>query len=95
MVLLNELTTKGGGIVPNIKSQVKRVKTNEKSAEANKAIKSDLKTNVKKAAAALEANLDNKDAVLSDVFSTIDKAAAKGVISKNAASHKKSALAKK
>lgn len=80
--------------MPNIKSQIKRVKTNQKSAEANKAVKSNLKTNMKKATAALEANVDNKAEVLNNAFSTVDKAAAKGVISKNAAAHKKSALSK-
>lgn len=79
--------------MPNIKSQVKRVITSKKSADANKALKSAYKTDLKKASAALESATD-KQAVLNEVFSTVDKAASKGVISKNAAAHKKSAFSK-
>lgn len=80
--------------MPNIKSQIKRVLTSKKSAEANKAIKSEYKTNLKKATAALEAKSGNTAEVLNDAFSTVDRAAGKGVISKNAAAHKKAQLSK-
>ena len=81
--------------MPNIKSQIKRVKTNEKSAEANKSVKSNLKTTIKKADAAFAANDANKANILNKTFSCIDKAAAKGIISKNTAAHRRAAAAKK
>ena len=81
-------------ILPNIKSAIKRVKVNEKKNLRNRMIRSAMKTNVKKyetAVAAGEADV----AMLSATASAIDKAAAKGVISKNAANRKKSRMAKR
>ena len=72
----------------NIKSQKKRILTNAKRAERNKAVKSELKTRVKTAAAAP----DNNEALRLAV-KRLDMAAAKGVIHKNQAANKKSALA--
>ena len=80
--------------MPNIKSQKKRVITNEKSNAHNRAVKSNLKTSIKKAEAAIAAGED-KVAVLSEAMSCIDKAAGKGVIHKNTANRKKAALARK
>lgn len=72
--------------MPNIKSAIKRVKVSEKKNLRNRMIKSALRTSLK----SFEANAD-----LSAVASAIDKAAAKGVISKNAANRKKARLAKR
>ena len=80
--------------MPNIKSQIKRVKTNEKSNARNKAIKSELKTVIKKTDAAILAGED-KAAAVSTAFSAIDKAAKKGALHKNTASRKKASAAKK
>ena len=80
----------------NIKSQLKRIGTNLKATERNKAVKSELKTVVRavreasaagdKAAATAALQLANKK---------LDKAVSKGVIHKNQAANRKSAIAKK
>lgn len=78
----------------NIKSAKKRILVNRTKAERNKAIKSGVKTAVKKVNAAIEAN--NKAAAASALVAattTIDKAASKGVYHKNTASRKVSRLA--
>ncbi|PLR93802.1 30S ribosomal protein S20 [Bacillus sp. T33-2] len=81
--------------MPNIKSAIKRVKTSEASKAHNATIKSSMRTAVKKA----EAGITNNDAQAKEAFaeaaSKLDKAAAKGLIHKNAAARKKSRLMKK
>lgn len=80
----------------NIKSQIKRIKTNEKARQRNKAVKSSLKTAVRKAREAAEAGDAAKAAELSrEAGRKLDKAVTKGVIHKNQAANKKSALAKR
>jgi small subunit ribosomal protein S20 len=79
--------------VANIKSQKKRILTNAKRAERNKAIKSELKTRVKHATNS--AGTDQSDEALRLAIKRIDKAASKGVIHPNAAARKKSRLMKK
>lgn len=79
--------------VPNIKSAKKRVLVNATKNERNKAVKSNLKTVLKKADAAIETNAADKNDAVKLAVKTIDKAAAKGVLSKNCASRKKSSLA--
>jgi small subunit ribosomal protein S20 len=82
--------------VANIKSQIKRIKTNEKARQRNKAVKSSLKTAVRKAREAVEAGDVAKATELSrEAGRKLDKAVTKGVIHKNQAANKKSALAKK
>lgn len=81
--------------MPNIKSAKKRVKVTAKKAAINKANRSALKTSVKKANAALEANADNKDEAVRAAIKKIDQAVAKGLLHKNTAARRKSALAKK
>ena len=78
----------------NIKSAKKRILVNQTRAERNKAIKSGVKTAVKKVVAAIEAN-DKAAAqeALTVATSTIDKACTKGVYHKNNASRKVSRLA--
>ncbi|WP_431044512.1 30S ribosomal protein S20 [Streptomyces sp. P1-3] len=78
----------------NIKSQIKRNKTNEKARLRNKAVKSSVKTAIRKTREAVAAGDVEKAAVaLGEATKKLDKAASKGVIHKNAAANKKSALA--
>ena len=81
--------------MPNIKSQKDRVVQSKKEALHNKAIKSNLKTVVKKADAAIDANAADKDAVVKVAVSTIAKAQSKGVVHKNTAARKISRMAKR
>ena len=80
--------------MPNIKSAKKRVKVNTAKAARNKAVKSDLKTALKKAAAAVETGAADKEAVVKAAVKKVDMACSKGIIHKNNAARKKSALAK-
>ena len=82
--------------MPNIKSSSKRVLLSQKAAAKNKAAKSLMKTNVKKFDAA--ANGGDKEAAESAykaAVKTVDHAATKGLIHKNNAARRKSALTKK
>ena len=80
----------------NIKSQIKRNKQNEKRHERNKAVKTGLKTAVRKFREAAEAgDKDQAVALGQDAAKKLDKAASKGVIHKNQAANRKSAIAKK
>ncbi len=80
--------------MPNIQSAKKRVKVSEKKNLRNRIIKSEVRTSVKKFDAAVAADPTNATAQLSASSAAIDKAAAKGVIHKNAANRKKARLAK-
>lgn len=79
----------------NIKSQIKRNRTNEKRRLRNKAVKAELKTRVKNAVTAAEAGAENSAEALRLAMKRIDKAATKGVIHKNAAARRKSRLMKR
>ena len=79
----------------NIKSQMKRIKTNEKARQRNVAVKSALKTQVRRFRAA--ADTGDKDAATAALLiagKALDKAASKGIIHKNQAANRKSGLAK-
>ena len=79
----------------NIKSAKKRILVNRTKAERNKAIKSGVKTSVKKVYAAIDAkDADAAKAALHDATVAIDKATSKGVYHKNNASRKVSRLTK-
>jgi len=81
--------------VANIKSQIKRIGTNEKARLRNKAVKSDLKTHVRRVRESVAAGDKEAAAKALVVASTkLDKAASKGVIHANQAANKKSALSK-
>ena len=80
--------------MPNIKSSIKRVKINEKKKNYNRMVKSDMRTAIKKFDSELAADYASGQKQLSLTTSKIDKAAAKGVIHKNAANRKKSQLAR-
>jgi len=76
----------------NIKSQIKRNKTNEKRRLRNKAARSEIKTRVKIAVTAAEATPESAAEALRMALKRIDKAAAKGIIHKNQAANRKSKL---
>ena len=79
----------------NIKSQLKRIKTNAKRTERNRAYKSELRTGIRKFRAAAEAgNKEEAQAALAFASKKLDKAVSKGVIHKNQAANKKAAMAK-
>ena len=80
--------------MPNIKSAKKRVRVNETKTLRNKSIKSNLKTTIKKADAAIHDGVD-ADASARLAIKKIDQAVAKGVLHKNTAARKKSAIARK
>ncbi len=81
--------------MPNIKSAKKRVLVNATKQANNKSANTALKTAIKKANAAIEANAENKDEAVKLAVKKIDQAAAKGLLHKNNAAKKKSALALK
>ena len=81
--------------MPNIKSAKKRVKVIETKTMRNKAIKSDLKTALKKADAAVADNADNKEEVVRVAIKKVNMARSKGIIHKNKAARKVFQLAKK
>ena len=80
----------------NIKSQIKRNRQNEKRRLRNKSVKSSLKTAIRKFhEAAATGNTDTATALMRDAARKLDKAASKGVIHKNQAANRKSAIAHK
>jgi small subunit ribosomal protein S20 len=81
--------------VANIKSQIKRNRQNEKARERNKAVRSEMKTRVKRAVTAAEEGADDAKEAFEAAVKRIDKAASKGVIHKNQAARRKSRLAKR
>jgi len=82
--------------VANIKSQIKRIRTNEKARQRNKAAKSSLRTAMRKFREAADGG-DAATAVplLREASRALDKAATKGVIHANQAANKKSAMARR
>ena len=81
--------------MPNIKSAKKRVLVNATKAARNKATNSALKTAIKKANAAIESGDANKAEAVKVAVKKLDQAAAKGLLHKNNAAHKKAQLVNK
>ncbi|MGI8535650.1 MAG: 30S ribosomal protein S20 [Mycobacteriales bacterium] len=80
----------------NIKSQIKRIKTNEKARLRNKSVKSSLKTAIRKFREAADAgDAAAASTLMRDASKALDKAASKGVIHVNQAANRKSALNKR
>ncbi|MEO7126229.1 MAG: 30S ribosomal protein S20 [Nakamurella sp.] len=80
----------------NIKSQIKRIKTNEKARQRNKSVRSALKTAIRRFRTATDAG--DKDAArveLRVASRGLDKAVSKGVLHANQAANRKSAMAKR
>ncbi len=80
--------------MPNIKSAKKRVLINKTKAARNKSRNSALKTAIKKANVAAAAKAPETEALVKIAIQKVDQAAAKGLLHKNNAAHKKAALAK-
>ena len=80
----------------NIKSQIKRIGTNERRRLRNKAVKSELKTAVRRFREAADAgNAEETTSALRTASRLLDKAASKGVIHKNQAANRKGAMARR
>lgn len=80
----------------NIKSQIKRVRTNAAATERNKAVKNQLRTLSRETRAAVEAgDAEKAQAAFQRASVKLDKAVSKGVLHKNQAANRKSKLAKK
>ena len=82
--------------MPNIKSQIKRVKTNEKRRQFNASYKASMRTAIKNVEVAIETK--NVEAAKEDYNTSnkkLDKAVAKGICHKNFAARQKSRLSKK
>ena len=80
----------------NIKSQIKRNKQNDRAHERNKSVKSNLKTAIRRFREAVDAGDNDEARSLAAVASKkLDKAASAGVIHKNQAANKKSAIARR
>lgn len=79
----------------NIKSQIKRIRTNEKARLRNKAVKTEVKSHVRKVRELVAAgDKEGAEAALAVAGKKLDKAASKGAIHANQAANRKSALAK-
>ncbi|MGH9121256.1 MAG: 30S ribosomal protein S20 [Acidimicrobiales bacterium] len=79
----------------NIKSQIKRNRTNERRRLANKAVKSEVKTRVKTALRSAQLDLESSADDLRLAVKRLDKAAARGVIHPNQAANRKSRLVRR
>ncbi len=79
----------------NIKSQIKRIKQNEKRHQRNKAVKSDLKTAIRKFREAADSGDATAVTLGQAATRKLDKAVSKGVIHKNQAANRKSAIGKR
>lgn len=81
--------------MPNIQSAKKRVKVIATKTLRNKAINSELKTDIKKANLAIDNKAEDKTEAVRVAMKRIDQASAKGILHKNTAARRKSALARK
>ena len=82
--------------MPNIKSQVKRVKTNEKRRQFNASYKASMRTAIKNVEVAIEnKNVEAAKEAYNTANKKVDKAVAKGICHKNFAARQKSRLSKK
>ena len=80
--------------MPNIKSAKKRVLVAERNHARNVAVKSGIKTAVKKVLAALKEDASKVQELLNNAYKLLDKSVSKGVLHKNTAARKKSRLTK-
>jgi small subunit ribosomal protein S20 len=78
--------------VANLKSQKKRNLQNERRRERNKGVRSELKTRVKLATAAVEAGADDADELVQAAQKRLGKAGAKGIVHKNQAARRTSRM---
>lgn len=78
----------------NTPSAIKRMKQSEKRRQRNRATRSEIRSTVKAARAALGAKAPESKAAVLDAIRTVDRAVAKGVMHRNTAARRKSALAR-
>lgn len=79
----------------NIKSQIKRIGTNEKARQRNASAKSAIRTAMKKVRVAVSnGDLENAKVLLNQAYSRIDKSVSDGIQHKNTAARQKAELAK-
>ena len=95
IIIYTVTVLKGGGIMPNIKSQKDRVVQAKKENLHNRTVKSNLKTVIKKANIAISDGSADADKTVVAAVSAIGKAGSKGVLHKNTAARKISKLMKK
>lgn len=76
----------------NIRSQIKRNRQNERRRQRNKSVRSEMRRRTKLAVTGVESGAENAEVLLVAAVKRIDRAAAKGVIHKNQAANRKSAL---
>ncbi len=81
--------------MPNIKSAIKRVRTNDTKNAQNSSVKSAMRSSVKKADQAVANNEENKADSVKAAIKQVEKAASKGLLHKNTAARKKASLMKK
>ncbi len=82
--------------MPNLKSQIKRMKQAEKARLRNKSVKTAIKTTIKRFETVLsEQNFEEAGSLLAEISRKLDKAVSKGVLHKNTAARKKSRLSQK
>lgn len=94
--LIHGLQTRGGDLMANLKSAVKRINTNNKQRVRNQAVKSDMRTHIKNVEALIDANeVENAKAAFHSTTRAIDKAVQKGVVHQNNGNRQKARLAKK
>ena len=79
----------------NIKSQKKRILTNEKARQRNKAVRSSVRSQVRKLRDAADSGSADAVELAREATRALDKAASKGVIHKNQAANRKAAIAKR
>lgn len=91
----NLLLRNGLSKVANIKSQIKRIGQNNAARDRNKGVRSAIKTAIRKFNEALESGDKSAEKLAQEVGKHLDKAAAKGVIHKNQAANRKSAIYKR
>lgn len=81
--------------MPNIKSQIKRVKTNDKRRQFNASFKASMRTAIKNVESAVaEKNLESAKEAYNTANKRLDKAVSKGIVHKNFAARQKSRLSK-
>jgi small subunit ribosomal protein S20 len=80
--------------VANTRSAIKRIRQNEKRRQRNRAVRSSIRTSLKTARAVTDKTAESKAVVL-DAIRALDRAVSQGVIHRNTAARKKSALARK
>lgn len=76
----------------NIKSQIKRIKTNEKNHQINKSYKSKVKTAYNKAINAINNHSENVQSLVNEFCSLMDKGVTKGIFHANKAANKKAKI---